>query len=933
MRYNRVRYREFLLYVRMAFCVRIILGVLLAAVSSNGQASTPATLAPNCGYLDLAFVVDHSGSINDNDEGPKPNWDYILDFMVSIVNGLDVGSASNRVGVVTFGSQAQVDFNFQRFSNKQDVTAAIRQLQNTGGNTNTTGALRLMRQGLFAAPADPTRPPNTAKVCVLITDGVPSQRFEADGLPAELTNVKAAGIRVLAVGVTTAVDETFLRSLVSSPSTDYFKVMAFSDLPGLLNSITAQFCPSSSTISTTASTPPVSTASTTPTPPVLTCLNRADVAVLLDVSADITFDTFRLMREFTANMAYSFNVNNDFTRLAVVTFADAASSSIYLNTYAGRSTAELVAAIRATRFVAGGTNTSAGLSFVLDRVFTSAAGDRPDVPNILLLLVGGPSNNFDQTAKLSSDLKGNFIQIIGIAINGASYETEVNSVVSYPYISNRILLNSASDLSGVLSRTVDMLCNNVNECLQNASCQHGGTCVDSINRYLCFCPPPYAGLDCGLTCRAPADVVFALDGSGSIGASVFLKYVDFLRSVVDGLSDSTRVGAVIFSDSQRILFQLNTFNNKQNIIDAMYTYYPGGTTNTAGAIEVVRQVMFTPANGDRPNVPNVLVVVTDGGSNNQNATLLQASLAKNANITILSVGVGSSDDFNKNELDGMSSYPPSANVFRVPDEDSFGNIVAGLVAAICNNVNACDSNPCQNGGTCASLQGAFTCSCPDGYTGLYCQKACSAYVDLVFIIDSSGSIRRERFPAVINFFASIVEQIELGRDKTQVGALIFGDVAHVQFNLNTYSSKGDVVTAVKSTPFLGERTNIASALWILRNTSYLPANGGRANAQKVAILFTDGDSNVDSQDTIPYAVLARNAQILLIVVGMGTDIDFNELYGIASRPFDRTILTTQSSAGLPGLVANVTSAFCDDVNECASSPCQHSGTCINSYGR
>lgn len=912
----------------MTLCVEIILGVLLAAVSSNGQSTTATTSTPNCGYLDLAFVVDHSGSISDNDEGPQPNWDYILDFMVSIVNGLDVGSASNRVGVVTFGSQAQLDFDFLRYSSKQDVIAAIRQLQNTGGNTNTTGALRLMRQGLFTA--DPNRSTNTAKVCVLITDGVPSQRFEADGLPAEVANVKAAGIRILAVGVTTAVNEAFLRSLVSNPSTDYFKVMAFSDLPGLLNSITAQFCPS--TISTT-STSPVPTMSTTTAPPVFTCLNRADIAVLIDVSADKPFDTFRLMREFTANMAYSFNVGSDLTRMAVVTFADTASSNIYLNTYAGRSTAELVAAIRATNFVGGGTNTSAGLSFVLEKVFTPAAGDRPDVPNILLLLLGGPSNDFDQTAQLSSDLKENFIQVIGIAINGTSYETEVNSVVSYPYISNRILLNSASDLSGVLSRTVDMLCNNINECLQNASCLHGGTCIDSINRYLCFCLAPYAGLDCGLTCRAPADVVFALDGSGSIGADVFLKYVDFLRAVVNGLSDSTQIGALIFSDSQRILFQLNTFNNKQNIIDALYAYYPGGTTNTAGAIETVRQVMFTTANGDRSNVPNFLIIVTDGGSNDPNATLLQASLTKNANITILSVGVGSSSDVNVNELEGMSSYPPSANVFRVPDEDSFGDIVAGLVAAICNNVNACDSNPCLNGGSCSSLQGAFTCACPDRYTGLYCQKACSAYIDLVFIIDSSGSIRRERFPSVIDFFASIAEQIELGRDKTQVAAMIFGDVAYVQFNLNTYSSKGDVVTAVKSFPFLGERTNIASALWILRNSSYLTVNGGRANAQKVAILFTDGDSNVDTQNTIPYAVAARNAQILLIVVGMGSDIAFNELYGIASRPFGRTILTTQSSVGLPALVANVTSAFCDDVNGCASSPCQHSGTCISSYGR
>jgi hypothetical protein len=33
----------------------------------------------------------------------------------------------------------------------------------------------------------------------------------------------------------------------------------------------------------------------------------------------------------------------------------------------------------------------------------------------------------------------------------------------------------------------------------------------------------------------------------------------------------------------------------------------------------------------------------------------------------------------------------------------------------------CDSDPCQNGGTCASDAGRYTCACPDGYTGANCE--------------------------------------------------------------------------------------------------------------------------------------------------------------------------------------------------------------------
>uniref|UniRef100_A0A671NC53 EGF-like domain-containing protein n=1 Tax=Sinocyclocheilus anshuiensis TaxID=1608454 RepID=A0A671NC53_9TELE len=38
-------------------------------------------------------------------------------------------------------------------------------------------------------------------------------------------------------------------------------------------------------------------------------------------------------------------------------------------------------------------------------------------------------------------------------------------------------------------------------------------------------------------------------------------------------------------------------------------------------------------------------------------------------------------------------------------------------------VNACDSNPCVNGGQCVERQGGrgMFCSCPLGYTGTYCE--------------------------------------------------------------------------------------------------------------------------------------------------------------------------------------------------------------------
>ena len=75
--------------------------------------------------------------------------------------------------------------------------------------------------------------------------------------------------------------------------------------------------------------------------------------------------------------------------------------------------------------------------------------------------------------------------------------------------------------------------------------------------------------------------------------------------------------------------------------------------------------MFRAAVGDRPDVPNYLVIITDGKSNNPEDTWAQAVTARGMGINILAVGIGT--NFNQEELEGMASSPVSQNVMTVPD--------------------------------------------------------------------------------------------------------------------------------------------------------------------------------------------------------------------------------------------------------------------------
>ena len=72
-------------------------------------------------------------------------------------------------------------------------------------------------------------------------------------------------------------------------------------------------------------------------------------------------------------------------------------------------------------------------------------------------------------------------------------------------------------------------------------------------------------------CRQGADVVFALDSSGSIGRKNYQKEVDFVREVIHGLNlnSDSRVGVVVYSNTPSILMSLNQYSNKMSVLSGL----------------------------------------------------------------------------------------------------------------------------------------------------------------------------------------------------------------------------------------------------------------------------------------------------------------------------------------------------------------------------
>lgn len=65
-------------------------------------------------------------------------------------------------------------------------------------------------------------------------------------------------------------------------------------------------------------------------------------------------------------------------------------------------------------------------------------------------------------------------------------------------------------------------------------------------------------------------------------------------------------------------------------------------------------------------------------------------------------------------------------------------------------------------------------------------SGCDGKADIIFVVDSSGSIREARFQTVLEYVANITRQLEVSENRARVGLVTYGDYAQVEFNLNTF---------------------------------------------------------------------------------------------------------------------------------------------------
>uniref|UniRef100_A0A8C6U228 VWFA domain-containing protein n=1 Tax=Neogobius melanostomus TaxID=47308 RepID=A0A8C6U228_9GOBI len=180
----------------------------------------------------------------------------------------------------------------------------------------------------------------------------------------------------------------------------------------------------------------------------------------------------------------------------------------------------------------------------------------------------------------------------------------------------------------------------------------------------------------------------------------FLKIIRFLYSTTGALDqigpDGTQVSIAQFSDDARTEFKLNSYSDKEKLLDAINRIsYKGGNTKTGRAIQHVREQIFTTQGGVRRGVPKVLVVLTDGRSQDD-VNKVSKELQMEGYI-VFAIGFADAD---YGELVSIASKPSERHVFFVDDLDAFQKIEEKLVTFVCEAATAtCPSVPMSGSAT------------------------------------------------------------------------------------------------------------------------------------------------------------------------------------------------------------------------------------------
>ncbi|KAM4568099.1 collagen alpha-6(VI) chain [Fundulus diaphanus] len=575
----------------------------------------------------------------------------------------------------------------------------------------------------------------------------------------------------------------------------------------------------------------------------------ADIVFIVDESGSIGVPNFQLVRSFLYSIVKGLDISPNRVQVGIMTYNQAPTAQVYLNSFKNKE--ELLSFIKILPYHGGGTNTGAALNFSRENIFIAEKGSRKDKGVMQLAVVITDGESQDNVSQAAAELRRHGVIVYSVGVQNAN-EDELRQMASYPPHKHVFIVDSFTKLKPLEQSLQKTLCYEILH--QTVSL--------SLRR---------TGIKEGCVQTDEADIFFLIDHSGSIYPSDFSDMKAFILEFIDTFRigpQHVRVGVVKYADSPTLEFDLMTHQDQTALKEAVEEIQQvGGGTETGKALKYMSPLFKDAKTSRGHKVPEYLVVITDGKSTDEVKAPAEALRAQG--VTIYSIGIKSAD---VEELKEISGDPKK--MFFVNNFDALNPIKDDIITDICTTE------------VCKDIPG-----------------------DLLFLIDSSGSIYSEDYSKMKDFMKSIVGSSFVGKNEVRVGVMQFASIQQPHFSLNQYFTKDEMIAAIDGMEQIGGGTLTGRA--ISEVSQYFdPANGGRPSLAQRLVVITDGEAQDDVKAP---AEDLRAKGVLVYAIGV-VDANTTQLLDISGSA-DR-MYTARDFGALQDLERQLSLELCDPERDC-----------------
>ncbi|XP_020630779.1 von Willebrand factor-like [Orbicella faveolata] len=303
----------------------------------------------------------------------------MLDSVKSLIDKYDVGEDKAHFSIVTYARNAKVRVSLddpKYYSNEalKELFDEMKKQDKLGSLTRTDVALKTVGEEVFVKKNGGR--PESPNIMIVFTDGNTHKRSE--DYETVIPALEAAGVNRVAVGIGKNIDESELETIAGDKNR-VVNAQDFGDLDNQLDDIREKTC------SPTPEPPP-------PEP----CKEHLDVGVIIDSSNSISQRDYNITRQYIVQLAERLEISEAGTHMAILLY------SFEAHTWHRFSDTQSIDAIHSKAdslpHIQGGTRTDRALELAAKDFFGwEDSGDRPDKPNVLIVLTDGDTNGGSPT--------------------------------------------------------------------------------------------------------------------------------------------------------------------------------------------------------------------------------------------------------------------------------------------------------------------------------------------------------------------------------------------------------------------------------------------------------------------------------------------------------------------------------------------------------